>query len=100
MQDNPTRIGKTFYKPKIETLRSETPQNQNPILPGSPVALYRPPMPVNKNSIPSILERFFSDLHARLITHTLTVSFDFNARQTAITVERKESGTFNTPFYI
>ena len=54
-------------------------------IPCSPVALHRPPMTVNKNSIPSVLKGVLSNLHARFVTNTLRVTFDLHARQTTIT---------------
>ena len=56
-----------------------------PNLPCTPVALYQSPVPVNKHSVPRVLELVRLHLHTRFVTYTLGMSLDLYTRKTSIT---------------
>lgn len=54
-------------------------------LPGPPITLNQPPVSIHQHSVPRVLESLRVDLHARLVTDTLRVTFDLDTRQSGVT---------------
>ena len=60
------------------------------IVPGSPVALNRPPISIYKYSIPCVLESILTNLHTWFISHGFRMPLDFYTCQTTVTENENE----------